>query len=443
MSKPILLIAMLVSLGGIGTTPLCAQSRTADSVVLSVDDLLARVTRNHAAVRAASVNVETARLNERVVRSQRLPELDLSVELDYLGNGTVLDRDFTHAVRDPLPHFANKASLTLRQPLYTGGRIATGIAVAQTQTRLAAAEGRRQEIDSRMEALTAYLDLFKACNRQQVYLRHIALAERLIAEMRARSAEGTVLEQEILRHEMRLTSLNYELLTIRNRIEVLNRDLITWLGLPEESRVVPDSALLTQPLPFRDAVAWSETAQAEALSLQTLSLRETLARQGERLARAERRPSLALVAGDLLTGPVTIEIPALNKNYNTWFVGLSLHFKLSSLYKAPQKIRQEQSEQRHLQGLREAASEAIGREIDRTHTRYRQSFVMLDTETQQVGLAAENYRVVYNRYLEGLALLTDMLDASTLLLDAQVRRTNALIDTIFYYYQLQFIAGTL
>jgi outer membrane protein TolC len=68
---------------------------------------------------------------------------------------------------------------------------------------------------------------------------------------------------------------------------------------------------------------------------------------------------------------------------------------------------------------------------------------MLETEEKNVELATENYRLVENRYNNQLALLTDMLDASTAKLDAEVRLVNARVNIIYYYYQLKYNSGTL
>jgi outer membrane protein TolC len=68
---------------------------------------------------------------------------------------------------------------------------------------------------------------------------------------------------------------------------------------------------------------------------------------------------------------------------------------------------------------------------------------MLRTEEKNVELATENYRLVENRYNNQLALLTDMLDASTAKLDADVRLVNARVNIIYYYYQLKYNSGTL
>lgn len=45
------------------------------------------------------------------------------------------------------------------------------------------------------------------------------------------------------------------------------------------------------------------------------------------------------------------------------------------------------------------------------------------------------------RYSADLSLLTDMLDASTAKLDAEVRLVNARVNVVSYYYQLKYISG--
>ncbi len=50
---------------------------------------------------------------------------------------------------------------------------------------------------------------------------------------------------------------------------------------------------------------------------------------------------------------------------------------------------------------------------------------------------------VATRYSEGMALITDMLDAANARLDAGQQLVNARINIIYYYYKLLFISGTI
>jgi outer membrane protein len=48
-----------------------------------------------------------------------------------------------------------------------------------------------------------------------------------------------------------------------------------------------------------------------------------------------------------------------------------------------------------------------------------------------------------NRYLNQLAILTDLLDANSVRLDAELQLTSARTQVIYTYYQLQRVCGRL
>ena len=57
--------------------------------------------------------------------------------------------------------------------------------------------------------------------------------------------------------------------------------------------------------------------------------------------------------------------------------------------------------------------------------------------------AVENYRIMQNRYLNQLAILTDLLDANSVRLNAELQLTSARTQVIYTYYQLQHACGRL
>lgn len=60
-----------------------------------------------------------------------------------------------------------------------------------------------------------------------------------------------------------------------------------------------------------------------------------------------------------------------------------------------------------------------------------------------MALADENYAVVQNRYDNGLALLTDMLDASDSKLSADLDAVDAEINIIYNSFKLKYICNSL
>ena len=57
--------------------------------------------------------------------------------------------------------------------------------------------------------------------------------------------------------------------------------------------------------------------------------------------------------------------------------------------------------------------------------------------------AEENYRIMQNRYLNQLAILTDLLDANSVRLNAELQLTSARTRVIYTYYQLERACGRL
>ena len=57
--------------------------------------------------------------------------------------------------------------------------------------------------------------------------------------------------------------------------------------------------------------------------------------------------------------------------------------------------------------------------------------------------AQENYRIMQNRYMNQLAILTDLLDANSVLLNAELQLTSSRTRIIYTYYQLQKACGRL
>ena len=400
--------------------------------------------RANAGVRAADASVETARRHEAEARAARLPNISASLTLSYLGDGTILDRDFGNRRRDPLPHFSNTLEVSLDQPVYAGGAILGGIDIARQQISLASTTRDGVRNDVRMAVATNYLELVKSRNLLEVYRENIALTHRLIDEMEARYDKGVALRNDITRYRLRLSTLSYDSLSTANAANICVSNLTSLLGLDKESPINTDAPEAFVGIPdIGNEASWLALARANATALISLDTRTEIEKTARKVTHSDYLPKIGIVAGDNFLGPVTFEVPALNTNYNAWFVGVNVKWNISSLFTTNKATRRHDFELEHIATQREAEDESLNRRIHEAYTLYSQAVQRLSIEEMNVRLAQENYEVVSKRFENQLALLTDMLDASTTRLDAGVRLVNARISTYYYYYQLNYIAGTL
>jgi outer membrane protein TolC len=422
----------------------CSHCVASTTVSLNIDQLLDMVELNNKDVAGARANLQVTQQGLREANAAKLPEITASLNVNYLGDITLMSRHFSDVTRAPMPHLGNELELTVYQPVYAGGAITAGVDLARSRQQMSATQLSQVRQQVSMQAIACFLELFKAYNLRQVYTENIAITNRLVEQMQARHSQGVVLKNDITRYELRLSTLNYDLLTINNRIDVLNHDLCLMLGLADDT--VIDTQLTTDvdslPLPESQS-QWLSTTLANNPTLKTIDISADINAQQRRLLMADKLPKIGLVAGDSFSGPVTFEVPVIDKNYNFWYFGLSVKYNISSLFKTSKSLARNSAERSEIFAKREAAEQQLDRTIVNLFTQYTQAYSMLATEEKNVELAAENYRIVENRYNNQLALLTDMLDASTAKLDADVRLVNARVNIVYYYYQLKYNSGTL
>ena len=122
---------------------------------------------------------------------------------------------------------------------------------------------------------------------------------------------------------------------------------------------------------------------------------------------------------------------------------MGVRYSLSSLFKSNKTVRKAKAQQLQSREAHAVVSERVNNDMQQAYTIHQQAFVELHTQQKSVELASQNYKVMNNRYLNQLALVTDMVDASNLKLNAELQEVNARINVAYTYYNIMYVAGNL
>ncbi len=389
-----------------------------------------------------SLAAETEAMREiDVASSGRLPDINATLSLSYIGDGFTTKRNFGDYQKAPIPHFGNALSVNVTQPVYTGGALTAGIKLAELKLTASryATELCRDNI--RFQLAGFYLDLYKFINLRKVVESNISRARKVLEEMRARYDQGTVLYNDITRYELLVSNLELQLVKINNTAAILNNNLVTISGLPEGTNVVPDSTILMKSLPVEAESVWQSEARLNSPSVKLAKSEVAINRQAEALVKADRMPKVGLQAGWGIDGPILVEVPPINRNLATWFVGVGVSYNLSSLYKNNKSLAKSQAATLKSADKLAVAVENTELSVRADYVRYLEAYEELKTQQKSVELADLNYSTVFTRYSADMALITDMLDAANSRLDAEQQLVNARINIIYYYYKLLFTSG--
>ena len=333
-----------------------------------------RVAEGHnASLQAVRTAIREAEAGIASARTAKLPEITGSASVSYLGNARLWNRHFGESTSAP------------------GGAIRSQIALAgqAAQQAVLTAEEQRQQV--RFGLVSMYLQLHCLHNQQEVYATNKALAAEQIRLMNKRHEQGVTLHNDVTRYELQLEQYGLNETTVADQQLVVKHQLYTAFGTDSlRLRWLDKEAFDEKYLASSNEADWQRQAEEHHFELKSAALAVDMSRTREQLVRSERLPKLALLAEDHLDGPITIEVPPINKNLNYWFVGVGVSYNFSSLYKSKKRLREAQLATTFANDRR---TEAMQRVDDAVHAAYvglGTARTALATCRKRVQLAAEN-----------------------------------------------------
>ena len=281
-----------------------------------------RIRVSQAALKAAEEGVASA-------KSALLPSVEFSLQGSYTGNAFLMSRGFSTSGtteyivpglgpqqvengKQPTPHWGNSFTAWASQVVYAGGALRSGIEMAKLGRRLSELDVEKNRQEVRFLLTGYYLDLCKLQNQSQVIAKNIELTEKVIAQMKARREQGTVLKNDITRYELQLQSLLLTKTQIDDAQKIIRHQISTTIHLPEGEDFEADAQSLEEEgaalRSLTSEALWQQTAAENNIDIRRASLATEMSEQKVRSTRAALRPSVAVVVENNLSGPYTSDL---------------------------------------------------------------------------------------------------------------------------------------
>lgn len=395
-----------------------------------------------------SLRIKSDRIDEKVYADRKksaetaiYPDIGISLEGAYLGQPVLFRRGLTDPEYPEATHWLQNYGVTFNQLLYNGGAVRSNISRSDIEMQIARLTTAYDISEVKLELLKYYMNLICMYKQREVFERNIEESERRLEDITRMKREGIVTENDVLRSKMKLTDDRLSLNETNNSIRLVSRQLDIWTGLDENTILVPDTTMLSMKddiLTFEEYLALAcEKGHRILISKDRSKAAETQVKE----ARSGILPKISMYASNTLARPVTGS--SENVFVNNWNVGLTLSYPVSSLYKANHSIKEKQELLSKMENEEELILQQVRMELEETLTRHNESMERVEALKITVSQAEENYRIMRNRYMNQLAILTDLMDANAILLDAELRLTSARADVIYYSYMLRHLCGML
>lgn len=396
-----------------------------------------RITLSEAIARARSASARLGALaslhtaaeeNLAAARANHWPIVDVSAGYQRLSSVPELTVAFPGQA--PTTIFPNiqdnvhaRAGVSL--PLYTGGRLTAVEAAAEGESAAAAADVRAGAQDLALETTASFWSLLTARESTRVFDDAVRAFERHLADAQAGLEVGTAARSDVLAVEVERDRAILNRLEAQNRADVTNADLVRLVGSSAGTILepVPPAAL---PAPARDGLD-PLIASALASRPEHRALVERVAAAEERVSaeKAGYYPRAALAGGFDEARPNRRILPVQDEWDSSWDVGVNVSLDVFDFGRTRAAVSRAR-----------AQADATARQLADLEARIRQEVTArafelatalsaVPVSDRALASATESQRVSADRFREGVAPSSELLDAEVALQRAALDRTRA------------------
>ncbi|MGZ5439414.1 MAG: TolC family protein, partial [Candidatus Aminicenantales bacterium] len=184
-----------------------------------------------------------------------------------------------------------------------------------------------------------------------------------------------------------------------------------------------------------------DTALAGRPELRSADFRIKASEAGLKAARAGWYPQVSLAGNYYYMRPNPRLMPARDKFYGTWDIGIALSFDIWNWGQTRSQAEQAKAQLAQARDARKLLEDQAVLEVTQSRLALAQARDKIRVAGEAVGQADENLRMVTERFRQGVALNADVLDAEVFLLQARTARVQAAIDLVLAQARLEKALG--
>lgn len=383
-------------------------------------------------LKAADKNIAASIELEKAAQKDLYPKLSGNANFQFTGNPLELTLDLP-SMGNPVT-FEGKdlkygASVSLLQPVYTGGRLLETIRMAKYRHNVS---GFQEEYIRSGIYLQTDMQYWNTVARTEIvrisddYRNSVASLTQTIRE---RVDAGLTDRQDLLMMEVKLNEAEYQLLQAKKNLEnglmALNSLIGVELGAPTE---VEDSVSMVV---VNDVSLWSDGGGRPELKIATEQIR--MAESEKKLVLSKYRPQFYVGVDGSYSSPGYNFRTDMDPNYAVY---VKVSVPLFEWGKRKNEKRASSFKVDMATDNLNKVTDGVNLEIRTARNSLRQAMEQAELTRNSLDKARENETMALERYDEGKSSITEVIDAQTYRQIAQMNHVQAKVSAQNYYSEL-------
>jgi len=424
-----------------GMTTSQAQQKTS----MSLHDAVALALEKSNEVGLASSKATTKKLEFEAVKNNRYPDFKVSGQYMRLTNANIKQAGKSNSATTTTSSSQNSDSPKVNQlilgqanlnlPLFSGFKLKNSIAASENVYEAEVSNSAYTKEETAMKVVEYYADLYKAQKSVELLKESLKSSEQRVTDFKSLEENGIIARNDLLKAQLQLSKTQLSLEESEKNVKILNYYLITLLKLSPETLIVvsPDNI---------DPNLFANTPKTESEALQNRKDLEAVRLFGKasdaqiKVAKSGYYPSLAFVAGY-----TALDLQNVVTVGNAVNVGIGLSYNVSSIFKNGKEVAAAKSKAQEAKQQEAMLTDYIKLEIVKAKEEYELATKQDQVYSEAVVQATENYRIVKDKYDNGLSNTNDLLDADVEQLGSKINQAYAKANVALKYYELLNASG--
>jgi len=422
--------------------------------LLTLDDALRIGRQNSRILLLAAARVDAAEGKAGAASSALLPSLKFEGSYRRLSDVPsfsiqlpVLPKPFV-IFPTILDNFALR--LSLQHPLFTGFKLSSNARAAEGLAQASVLDKLNDRDDLDLSITTAYWTLYQTIETKRVTDENVTRLLTYLRDSENMMKAGLATKNDVLKIQVQLNNARLQQIDAANDVQVAVMNLNNVMGRPVELDVQPASVpgqgseadTILAGLAPEPAAELTEQALRLRHDVQAMETRVEAAQASVKGAQGNLWPQLFLSANYYYSQPNARYQPPQSVWKDSWDVGVTLQFDLWNWGLTSYETDQAKATLAQNQTVLEQLKENVTLEIRRQTMSLQRSREKVQVAQLGVDQAEENLRTASDKYKNGVATSTDLLDANVSLLQARTSRTGALVEHELAVARLKRALGT-
>lgn len=373
---------------------------------------------------ASEQNILLSKELEKSAKADYKPKLSADANFNYTGNPIELTLDLP-SLGNPVSFQGRDtkygASLSLIQPLYTGGKIREASKKAKEESRLAMHQSAAIKSNVCYEADLRYWNTVALGEMLDITERYRRAVENLVKVVRERVEVELVDRNDLLMAEVKQNEASYLWMQAQNNYEVARLTLNSFAGVPFDNEVETDS-IIPGILSVEELAVYMENAPLNRAELKAAESKITIQESALKLNDSKFLPQFYVGIDGSYSSPGYNFKADLDPNY-------TVYAKVSvPLFEWGKRKNEKRASNYRVNMAKEnydKVNDNISLEVNSAYYSYTQAVQRVSLTGSSLEKAKENENMALDRYREGKISIAEVLDAQIYYQTAEINHVQS------------------